>query len=85
MQTSEKKTIDARTFHEIWESLATYEKKDFRVAVISATKVTDVTFYNWAKGATAPTSFLAQKELVKVISKELGINTLPHTLFPTES
>lgn len=82
MQVSEKKVIDTRTFKEIWDVLADYEKKNLRIACISKAKITEVTFYNWAKGATAPTNALVQGEVVKVIQKELGINTLPHTLFP---
>ena len=82
MQISENKTIDARAFPEIWDTLTQSERTDLRSKVVAKTRCTEVTFYNWAKGATRPIAFSAQRDIAQVVSNIIGIRVLPQTLFP---
>lgn len=82
MQSNKTISIDARTFPEIWETLSAPERSDLRVATISKIRCSDVTFYNWAKGATSPMSYPVKREVASVIKSTLGITVPPNLLFP---
>jgi hypothetical protein len=82
MQTYETKSIDARSFPEIWETLQPAERSELKFAMIAKLRCTDVTFYNWAKGATMPVAYSAQRDIAGVIKSTLGLSVSPKFLFP---
>lgn len=62
MQMNENKSIDARTFPEIWETLTEYQRENLRFAVLVNIRVSPQTFWNWRTGKRRP-DFLHRREI----------------------
>lgn len=82
MQDSNKISIDARTFTEIWESLDTNTQLDLRDDIVSKVHVTARTVFNWCHGVS-PINDHFKKEVSKLLNRSLGLNTYFRTLFPS--
>lgn len=82
MQNYETKSIDARTFPEIWETLQPADRSELKFAVVAKLRCSDVTFYNWAKGATTPVAYSARRDIAGVIKSTLGLSVSQKFLFP---
>ncbi len=81
MQSKEIKTIDARTFPEIWESLSSVDRETLQYKLINALHCTRQTIWNYSKGNTTPTH-IVKKEVASVVSKMTGTKCHPNYLFP---
>jgi len=81
MQSSEKISLDTRTFPEIFQSLEPYWRNELRIKMTLRMRISEVTFYNWAKGAARPQSYSSQKEASAIIKSVLKLNVHPAYLF----
>lgn len=81
MQMNENKTIDARTFPEIWETLTDYQRDNLRFAVLVNIRVSPQTFWNWRTGKRRP-DFLHRKEIARLTSIVTKTKCNSELLFP---
>lgn len=83
MQSNKEKTIDARTFGEIYNSLNVSEKQElfrkFHIANICSTRQT---IWNWATDKVRPSQPLVLKSIVRVLGNFIGHTVSVNTLFP---
>lgn len=84
MQSKGIESIDARTFQEIWNSLdpRSEERNKLREKVIKACMITDVAFYKWCNGDTAPRFPDVKRRISQIVNGQLKIKTTGPTLFP---
>lgn len=82
MQSTEKNSVDTRTFPEIFDSLDQYWRTELKVKMMLRMRISEVTFYNWAKGASRPRNFSAQKDVAVILKSVLKVNAHPGYLFP---
>ena len=83
-QISENKTIDARTFPEIWESCTSIERSKISHKVAELLDCSTVAVWNYGVGNYAPKALSAKKDVVRVLRNVLKIQTSPETLFPAK-
>ena len=81
MQMNENKTIDARTFPEIWETLTDYQKDNLRFAIYVNLRVSPQTLWNWRHGKRTPNG-ANQKEVARRTSIVAKVKCKPELLFP---
>ena len=83
MQVYKEKTVDARTFPQIWASLNSSERDELSYQLFRAkcTK-TRQTIWNWANGKSQPNMPLIRKAVASVVGKVIGTPVLENTLFP---
>lgn len=83
MQSNNKKTIDTRTFGDIYNSLNVEDRQElFRQMHIANICNTRQTVWNWANGKSKPGQRLVMNSLVRVLGRFLGCTVSAHTLFP---
>lgn len=80
MQRCENKSIDTRTFPQIWSGFNKGEETFFRDKIKSEANVTDQTIWNWYTGSKSP-AFANQRVIVSILAK-MGYRTRINTLFP---
>lgn len=83
MQMNENKSIDARTFPEIWETLTDYQKNNLRFAIYVNLRVSPQTLWNWRHGKRTP-NWANQKEVARLTSIVAKVKCKPELLFPKE-
>lgn len=81
MQMNENKTIDARTFPEIWETLTDYQRENLRFAIYINLRVSPQTLWYWRHGKRTP-NWANQKELARLTSIVTKKRCSPELLFP---
>ena len=73
---------DARTFHEIWESLTAAQAADLRESILSKTGASSNTFWFWKTGTSSPASRNDRRTIARLVTATLGIAVHEATLFP---
>ena len=81
MQMNENKSIDARTFPEIWETLTDYQRDNLRFAGLVNMRVSPQALWNWWTGKRRP-DFLHRKEIARLTSIVTKTKCNPELLFP---
>lgn len=83
MQSNGNKSIDTRTFGEIYNSLNKLEKTElYRKLHIANVCASRQTVWNWAIGRCEPGQPLVMNSLVRVLGGFLGRSVSANTLFP---
>ena len=83
MQSKQISEYDARNFGEIWKSLTSDERENLTLRIYNAKCCkTRQTIWNWANGKARPSAPIIRDMVAKVVSKTVGLNVLPQTLFP---
>ena len=83
MQSKEIKSIDTRTFGEIWNSLDSEERIDLSHKLFYNNVCnTRQTIWAWATGRRQPKQRLVMNSLVRVLGRFLGHTVSANTLFP---
>ncbi len=82
MQNKQNSSYDARNFGEIWNSLTPDEREDLTLRLYNAKCCkTRQTIWKWANGKARPSAPIIRDMVAKVVSKTVGLNVLPKTLF----
>lgn len=84
LQISENKTIDARSFVEIYSECTERERVKMTNKITKLLECSGVAVWNYGKGNYSPNSLSAKKDIVRAIKSVLKINTTPETLFPSK-
>jgi len=83
MQVYTEKSIDARSFPEIWATLNKGEKDDLVYELLKNKCCTTRTAINqWGRGVRTPANYAAKDIVARSIGKVLGLKVHSATLFP---
>lgn len=83
MQRNDKKTIDTRTFPEIWAELTDGEQSLLKDKLIDECRTTAKSVWAWRSGKQVP-MFPNQRTIATVLAR-MGYKTTTRTLFPKEN
>lgn len=72
---------EAKTFPEIWSGLDPEKKAELRIAVLSATRVSDVAYWRWCRGQAKPGTYPLQLAAASAVNKVLGTDYTYGQLF----
>jgi len=78
---NENKSIDTRSFPEIWETLTDYQKDNLRFAIYVNMRVSPQTVWYWRTGKRRP-SFVNRKEIARLTSIVTKTKCNSELLFP---
>ena len=78
---NENKSIDARTFPEIWGTLTDHQRENLRFAIYVNLRISPQTLWNWRHGKRTP-NWANQKELARLTSIVTKKRCSPELLFP---
>ncbi len=81
MQMNENKSIEARTFPEIWNALDGQRRDSLRFALMTGLRVSPQTVWNWRTGRRRP-DYLHRKEIARIATAVTGSKCHPDLLFP---
>lgn len=73
---------ESKTFVEVWAELNRAQQGDLKAAVLSATHVSDVTFWKWITGKSRPGTFPMEHLVLQAVNDTLGTAYTRNTLFP---
>ena len=75
----------SKTFPEVWASLDVYQRRELKAAVLAATMVSEVAFWQWAKGERKPRLFPVVTAVTDAVNRTLGTSYTYAQLFPINS
>jgi hypothetical protein len=78
---NENKSIDARTFQEIWETLTDYQRTNLKWAIQMNLEVSDQAIRFWRTGKRHPCK-ANRKEIARLTSIVTKTRCKPELLFP---
>lgn len=82
MTGNEIKSIDARTFPEIWSGLTKTEQNELRTNIVAKLGCTTASVCNYASGKSVPFSKPGRAAVAAAVEKITGKRNPPELLFP---